>query len=254
MKLLSVELPVCGTQVFGNFYKQNFKKLSILKDIITVNINFQNVPQDKICEYINYIESLGIEVRYIISNYVKGSSLVNIREKTHHICDECPFSLILDDDIEILDDTYVYAVNNIVSMMLEDPTIGVCNIRKGKNIKEPVYFIHKGLKLPYTAGGIIVRNRKDLNLYDPKYHHMIGCLTDALLVYSRIAEGYNRLMCVVSTMLYNHYEIRKTRKSGYARHGWGKVEQQVSIHVHDLANELEKSYCDPEFKMPVETL
>ena len=254
MKLLSIELPVCGTQMFEKFYKKNFELLSILKDIITVNINFQDVPQDKICEYITYIESLGIEVRYIISDYVKGSSIIDLREKTHHICDECPFSLILDDDIEILAETYVYVVNNIVNMMLEDQTIGVCNIRKGKNIKEPVYFLHKGLKLPYTAGGIVVRNRKDLNLYDPKYHHMTGCLADALLVYSRIAEGYNRLMCVVDTTLYNHYEIRKTRKSGYIRHEWGKVKQQVSMQIWNLANELEKSYCEPEFKMPVETL
>lgn len=81
MKLLSVELPVCGTQVFEKFYEQNFKKLSILKDIIIVNINFQNVPQDKICEYITYIESLGIEVRYIISDYAKGSSIIDLREK-----------------------------------------------------------------------------------------------------------------------------------------------------------------------------
>lgn len=229
-KKLSVELPTCTPENFEKNYKENFKYWSLLKDDICFNINFQNYIDEDIEKYISYIKSLGIEVRYIKTEYQKGSSIITLRENTHQIYPWCKYNMTIDDDIEIFGEKYIDGIRNIIDFFDKNTNPGaaiIANSCKNKmSIRHIPDFWYYG-----TDGGIIVRNRGDYRLFDKKYYGLLGCGQDSLLCISRILDGYSLWFGYCGE--FDHYKHRVIH--GKERHGWQDCEQQI----HNLVDGLE---------------
>ena len=249
MKLLSIEIPTCSKDIFEKFYKDNFRFWSKAKDKIVFNINFQGYTEDDIAKYISYTDSLGLEVHYCVSEYIKGSPLPSIREQTHQIYPECPFNMTMDDDIAVLTETYVDTVMNIVDIMCNDETIGVATIRNRYPSQDPIIFIDEGVQDPYTYGGIIFRNREDKRMCPPEYMDVVG-LQDALFTLKKMSEGYKRLTCKIGDSHFHHYEIRKEYAPGMIRHNWKITDRPYNEIRRLICYMMEHDLCNVFFKIP----
>lgn len=248
MKLLSIEIPTCSPDMFEKFYKDNFRYWSKAKDKVLFNINFQRYTDEEISKYVSYAESLGLEVHYCKSEYVKGSAMTDVREKTHQIYPHCPFNMIYDDDIAVLSETYVDTVMKLLDMMVADEKIGVTTIRTRRRAEEPLIFIDKGVVFPFTYGGVIFRNREDKRLCPPEYVGMVGTV-DAIFILEKMSEGYKRLTCKIGRSHFNHYELRVTREPGAVRHEWTFDESNAEVS-RLIKYMSENGLCDLNFKIP----
>lgn len=221
-KKLSVELPTCTPENFEKYYKENFKYWSLLKNDICFNINFQNYTDEDIEKYISYIKSLGIEVRYIKTEYQKGSSLITLRENTHQIYPWCKYNITIDDDIEIFGELYINGIRNVIDFFDNNRYAGAAII--SQSCKNKIHVV-KLVDFNYygTNGGIIVRNRGDYRLFDKRYYGMLGCNQDSMLLALKILDGYSTYLGYCGE--FNHYEHKQI--FGKERHGWQDCEQQI---------------------------
>lgn len=247
-KLLSVEIPTCEPAQFEKFYKTNFKYWSLIKDKIVINMNFQNCSDEQIKGYVDYIESLGLEIHYSKNDYSRPVKFLTLRENVHSNYTECPFAWIGDDDIAILSEKYINEIEKMLDRMVADESIGVCTIRRNIITERPIAYLDKTLNQCYTAGGILVRIiRPDKCLSDPKYLDLTGHLEDTFHVFSRLIEGYTRWSLLLPQSYYEHYEIRSERARGGERHGWDHDEQTTYKVVDEMAHILVDTYVDKNY-------
>lgn len=235
-RILSIELPTCEPDTFKKYWLDNFKAFAKIKDIITFNINFQNFSDEEITYYIDYIQSLGIEVNYIKSEYIKGRSLIDLREETHQINPYLKYNLIVDDDIHITDaDEYIRSLLLCLDKMDADPSIGIfCFERLTIKFSRVLLYEYR-YNSHGTDGGHLVRGRKDHRLFDEKYKGLLGAGQDRLLCFQSILECGQMWCC--RTKGYSHYDIREVE--GKDEHAWGECKQEVEEVIKELTETVE---------------
>lgn len=231
-KQLSIEIPTCCPDRFEAYYKQNFKLLAMLRDSIVVCINFQRYTDAQIDKYISYINNLGLDVRYTVSEYRRGCSLPRLREDTHQLAN-CPFGLNFDDDIELLNEDWIVGVSKALQFMQSHDdagTVAIVNtkVRAAFDIRRMRDFLSIN-----TEGGILYRTLPNGRMYDEAYYGLLGRMQDSLLVLSRRAAGYSHYV-MHAGHCYNHYEGKDCKTMGYAVHGWQNVDQQIRAELNRL--------------------
>lgn len=209
----------------------------MLQDSIVVCINFQRYSDDEIAKYVSYATAVGLEVHFRKSDYVYASSTIVTREDTHQLAD-CPFGLNFDDDIELLSETYIDALQASLQFLHEHDDAGSISI-VSQSMHAPCQIRYaNNTAVIQTDGGIMYRALPTGRMYDEAYYGLLGCAQDRLLVMNRLALGFKHYRCYAGKC-YKHYAlVGQPRLVGRKRHGWQGQPQQILAECRRLQSML----------------
>lgn len=263
-KLLNIEIPISNRNDTAiRIFKNNIKFFEPIRDLVDFSILYNGeFITDKAMEQIGHeFNKYKINFYYREKKYTseEQTNLLKIRQDCHAINpNPHPFSLLLDDDIEILNKEYIRDLMAGVYYMLENPKLGLLIIRKLAGypaINSDISSITPILNTTYisTSGGLLVRNIKEWEpfQYPANEYNVRGHWTDVFITFVRLRAGYGIAQLVSES--YNHYEIRNREGYDPGVRAWNWNENQK--YSNNTVNLLMQVYKVPiRGTMPIELL
>lgn len=257
-RILNIELPVCDKDTFLKRLFLSLKYLKPISEYCYFVINYQKSFTKNNMKMINkYLTNLGFEVISTYSEYdfdKTNHSIMKIRNDTHMLKPDTPFSLLIDSDIKIKNENYAKDLLACLYYMANNNDIGVIGLenddyhwfkRSKKNMSQTIVATNMSEHIFGTGCGLLVRNIKDWNGYlvPPFLSEKIGRHQDTLTVFERFCLGLEVYSCSIdsATTLRDFNNNR-----GKYLYGWAKTSNDIHSIDFYLKNWLLPEY--PEQK------